>query len=370
MPNLSPEKTSSLLELLNSAEDIEVREVSLQNKQRILSSLDRFLRGSDDEDNDERAFVVRVRKRREPEPEPAPTEIPQDRAYLIASAETLLRNEDYVLARNIFSFLLKENLKDSAALRGLGICLLRLGESDAARKCFRAVWEQFQAEEALYWIAATHLKEGDDSLALQHMNRIQSPDTLPEEAQFNYYKDLGNCLTRANRFDHAISAYGKALSLRPGSSQIQANLGTLELQRGNLDFAQSHFEKALEADKKNGRAHCGLGILARAKSATGEAERHFERALENEPPNRIALLQIVEIAHHLQSYSKAKDLLTAYLEKHPSDAEMSYALAAIHFKESDLVLCHQRLDKALEVNPHHVKAARLKSELSGQKKKN
>lgn len=369
MPNLSPEKTSSLLDLLNTAEDIEVREVSLQNKQRILSSLDRFLRGADEEESGERAFVVRVRKRKEPEAEAPPLAIPTDRAYLLQSAATLVTGEDYVLARNIYSFLLKENLKDSEALKGLGICLLHLGESDPARKCFRAVWEQFRSEEALYWIAATYLKEGDDSLALEHMERIGKPDVLPEEARYFYYKDLGNCLTRASRFDMAVAAYTKALKLRPESTQIEANLGTLEIQRGNLDAARIHFEKALQADGRNGRAHCGLGILARAKSATVEAERHFEKALENEPPNRIALLQLVDIAHHLESYSKAKDRLLSYLEAHPTDAEMNYALAAIHFRESEWVSCEKRLDKALENDPLHERATRLKSQLLGLKKK-
>lgn len=369
MPNLSPEKTSSLLDLLNTAEDIEVREVSPQNKQRIYSSLDRFLRGTGDTDaGDERAFVVRVRTRREPEPTPGPVEIPSDRAYLLRSAETLIQNEDYILARNIYSYLLKEDIKDQAALKGLGICLLRLGECGSARKCFRAIWEQFQAEEAHYWIAATYLKESDDTLALQHMERVRDAERLPEEDRFHYYKDLGNCLTRASRFDGAVEAYAKALAIKPGSSQIEANLGTLEIQRGNLESAKTHFEKALEADGKNGRAHCGLGILARAKSATVEAERHFEKALETEPPNRIALLQIVDIAHHLESYSKAKERLNAYLEAHPSDAEMNYALAAIHFRESDWVSCEKRLHKALESDPHHERATRLKARLQERRK--
>ncbi len=369
MPNLSPEKTSSLLDLLNTADDIEVREVSPQNKQRIYSALDHFLRGTSDSNSaEERAFVVRVRTRREPEPPPAPLEIPTDRAYLLENANTLLSNEDYILARNIYSYLLKQDLKDQSALKGLGVCLLRLGESDSARKCFRALWEQFQAQEAHYWIAATYLKENKDELALQHMERVTHPSEMPEDARYHYYKDFGNCLTHSSRFDAAVDSYAKALAIRPGSSQIEANLGTLEIQRGNLEAAKVHFEKALEADVRNGRAHCGLGILARASSATVEAERHFEKALENEPPNRIALLQIVDIAHHLESFSKAKDRLNAYLETHPSDAEMNYALAAIHFRESDWVSCEKRLNKALESDPHHERATRLKSRLHEKKR--
>ncbi len=367
MPNLSPEKTSSLLDLLTTAEDVEVREVSQQNRQRIFSSLNRFLNVSDPKASEERAFVVRVRTRVEAEAETAPIEIPTDRAYLLQSAATLVESEDYILARNIYSFLLKENLKDSTSLKGLGICLLRLGESESARKCFRAVWENFHSEEALYWIASTYLKEGNDGLALQKMEQITKPDSLPPDTQYYYFKDLGNCLTRASRFDPAVAAYARALALRPGSSPIEANLGTLEIQRGNLDAARSHFERALVADARNSRAHCGLGILARAKSATIEAEHHFEKALGSEPPSRIALLQLVDIAHHLESYSKAKGRLTTYLEAHPTDAEMSYALAAIHFKESDWISCERHLDKALEADPIHERATKLKNQLFGLK---
>ena len=104
-----------LSELIQNSDEVEVNEVSPENRQRVTATLDRFARDCNSEKNQDghRAFVVFVKPPPQKTKKEAPSQLPQNRDYLLKNAKILLQNGEYVLARNTYSFLLENSAASS-----------------------------------------------------------------------------------------------------------------------------------------------------------------------------------------------------------------------------------------------------------------
>jgi len=266
---------------------------------------------------------------------------------------------------NLCSYLLKENQRDAEALKGLGICLFRLGDNTSARKCFQALLTQTHDEEALYWLGSIGIACGDDALAISHFQDLAHPEQLPPILRFTFFKELGNSLTRRGNLEAAEQSYRSALALEPMSDTIHVNLGTMEVQRGRSEEASAHFTRALEINPKNGRARCGLGILAFSREDFACAEREFLATLDIETHNLVALHHLLVIAHRHNDFSRVKEKLLEFVKNGARNADIHYALAVVLLKDSDWRGCERELKASLEINSSHVKARKLLDEVNG-----
>lgn len=370
MPQPNPERStphSPFVKMLEDAGDVSINELSAVNKFRIVSTLDKLLVQSPTTKDgcSSRAFLVVVTPRqvRNSSDFSEALPVPYDRDTLLQNAKLLLQNEDYLLARNVFRYLLDKNVKDSEALKGLGACFLGLGEVIAARKCFQALWDYFHIEESRYWTGLCHIKDGKDDLAIVQLKLAQKSERLDKDLQFRIHKELGNCLTRAHQLDEAAVNYHKALDLKPDSPAILINLGTLEIQRRHLNLAAEFFEKALRIDPTNSRAICGSGMVALAKDQLNEADSLFSRALKHDQRNLVAIYQKLEIAYRKGEYSEIRQHCQTFLEQTPDNSDIRFVLATVFFKESNWSACEAQLDAILGPNPNHEKARNLKREL-------
>ncbi len=342
-----PTTESPFFNLLADADEVQIREVS-----------------TDKDPKELRTFYVHI-KTPPPAPKPAATEkTPYESDHLLQSAELLLENSDYLLARNVYSYLLQQNLRDAAALRGLGICLFRLGEVVSSRKCFRALTELFKSQEAEYWMAIGYLAEGKDPIAASHFDKIGNPETLKVDIRFDFHKNYGNCLTRLGLLDRAQAQYLKALELVPTSDTIHVNLGTLLIQRHEWQQAAARFTRALELNPNSGKAECGLGLTSLAQNDTTRAKKHFNRSLDLDCQNLVALHQLLELTSSSDELTAIKGRLRSFLEKEPNHADSHYALAVLLFKEGSWKLCEMHAARALEIDPRHARAMKLRSDLT------
>lgn len=365
--NEKPE--SPFFELLADAEEIKIRELCPENKQKLASAVEKSLENWENgDDGTHRTFFVHI-KAKPPKAavSPTPEEAPANRVYLLRSADLLLADSDYVLARNIYSYLLKSNIRDVDALKGLGICFARLGEVTSARKCFKALLEISNREECWIWLGQCHVAEGDDAQAVDCFRKITNPSALSPSEQFDLCREMGNCLTRCGKLDEAWSAYHSALELQPASDIIYVNLGTLELQRNHPAVALSCFNKAVELNPQNSRAYCGLGLVAVGKDDAAGAEKAFCMALNIDSQNQVALFQLVNLAQKSATYSGAEERLQTFLSKDPKHAEARYALASLLFRQGEWTRCERELDTLLSTSPDHAKARALREELSSNR---
>jgi Flp pilus assembly protein TadD len=344
-----PIGASPFLQLLSDAAEVSIEEVPSPESQR--------------------AFVVLIKPKSLADPKPQPTPEPEgpSREYLLSNASLLLDNREFVLARNLYSYLLKRNIRDPEALRGLGICLYRLGEITSAKKCFRALWEVHHPPEAAFWLGMCHIANKEDRLAVESFRWLTSPESLPKPLKFEFYKELGNCLIRLREVVQARDAYRAALMIEPTSDVIWVNQGTMEIQELRFSAAAENFHKAIELNPKNAKAYCGLGLVAMEANRPDDARTAFQKALELDTQNVLALSQLLAVSETPIQLKLLKTHLYRFLESDPKNLEIRFALAAVLFKERNWGACEQALAALLKIDPSHSNAKKLRDELTSHK---
>ncbi len=356
---------SPFFNLLAGADEVQIREISSDAPERMVSSLEKTLKDFEPEKDRKtlRTFFVHIKTPAEIKSEPA-EKLPYNLTQLQLSADLLLQSEDYLLARNIYSFLLQQNLRDAVALRGLGICLFKLGEVVSSRKCFRALVELYQSQEANYWLALGYQAETKDAIAAVHFEKVTNPETLSADMRFDLFKTFGNCLTRLGQLDRAEAKYIQALELNPASDTIHVNLGTLLIQRRDWEKARERFQRATQINPNSSRAACGMGLTALAAANPVEAKTYFHRSLDLDAQNLVSLHQLLQLPSEATEYPALKARLRAYLEKDPKHADSHYALAVLLFKEGSWKACETHVKHAVEIDPKHDRAMKLHSDLN------
>ncbi|MCB0416469.1 MAG: tetratricopeptide repeat protein [Bdellovibrionaceae bacterium] len=345
MTTLDKQPVEPLLELLQSAEEVSVEEIASAQPQQ-------------------RTFVLKLQPKKDSLPSvPAPT--PEySREYLLENARLLIQNGDFLLAQNLYSRLLQNNIQDADALKGLGICLLRLGDRPKAKKCFSALWELHDSEEALVWLGHCYSKEGDDRRAIQTFGGIRTLEALSKEDRFEVLKESGNCYFRLGRETEARVAYLDAMKVRPDSVLLEVNLGMLELQCHRLDDAEKHFQRALDLDAGCSKAFSGLALVAQEREDFFVAEKYFYKALDLDPLNQTALLQLVARAHRCGEFAAISERLKQFVAQEPDNVDVNYAYATVLFKRGRWAECRERLHTALTKDPHHRPSQKLNRELT------
>jgi len=360
---------SKFFDLLSCAEEIHVREVPEGSvKKTIFASVDKTLSSFESDDNCEyHSFLVQVKRPKIPVVKKIPAtdklEI-KNREKLLQSAKLLIANSELLLARHVYSYVLKANIRDREALEGLGLCLLRLGDPTAAKKCFKALWEVYRAPAALVSFGICLTDEGQDAAALECFQKIGDASVFPKDLQFDYYKELGNCQTRLGQFDQANRSYQRAIEIKPSSDILYVNLGTLELQRKQYDLCEMYFEKAVELNPRNAKAVCGMGLCSMSRQDFETARSRFEAALDIDSQSLVALNQLFHLSQELDDPSFLKPRLLKYLEIQPKNAEVRAWLATCLFHEGRWRDCEKEVDVILTIHKGHPQATKIKEALN------
>lgn len=366
----SSQEPSPFFDLLAEAQEIKIREVSEEKNRTLSQAL-----STDSLPQDEsRTFLVCIKtKPATPTPktdsgnQTGEKSNPENRTYLLKSAELLLSDGDYLLARNVYSYLLKINLRDPEAMQGLGLCFMKLNDTSSAKKCFKALYELKSSAQAILWLAQCCVSEGNDDAAIEYFSKITHVEAFSKPEQFEFYKEAGNCHTRKGNFDTGWGFYHKALELSPNSDTIYVNLGTLEMQRNQPEIALPYFKMALRLNDKNARAHCGLGIIASSKQDKETAKGHFLKALDIDSQNLLAVFQLANLLGPGEKADALKIRVAKFLLKEPKHADVRYLLAVLLFRESDWLGCEREVDAVIAIDPNHTKAKSLRDQLKSHK---
>lgn len=333
----SPANDSPFFALMSDAEQIQVQEMPDQSSR----------------ESGEKAFLVKIR----PRPGSVGT---KNESELIANAQLLLANGDYLLARNLFSFLLRKNLKDEKAMEGLGICFLQLKESVAAKKCFKALWEMHQRSRYAVYLGLCHLAEKNDDAAFSLFQQVSDDSSLEPSLRFDFQKAYGNLLMAKEKWSEAEKYYLKAKQLRPDSAAVHANLGTLELQRRNQQSAEIYFNQALKLDPKNSKSFLGLGVIRWESQDNEAAQKNFEMALDCDEKNSLALRCLIKIEEANPRKDALKKRIARFLEQEPNNGEIRFQLARILMNENKFNEASDQAEKAFRLLPQDARIQNLK----------
>jgi len=198
------------------------------------------------------------------------------------------------------------------AARGISTIQVRRGQVQAAVATVEPLANQYRANlemQALYaellvearrydeaWMAARRALKCDERfvpalIALQKASRAQGRNELadsildqalqvdPQVAELHFL-DGERLKTEPGRLREAMTAYERAVQLRPSYAEARMALGIQLLAGGNYPAALSHFQAAERLVPTLPAVHVNLGDAYRANKQWTEAQGAYRRALQ------------------------------------------------------------------------------------------
>ena len=254
-----------------------------------------------------------------------------DIPYLVENAEILLKANEVEFARNIYRAILKTGESSDIAYAGLAVCADREGLIEQA---IQFAWDSvaFAPNKKGYQILSQLLvQQGRDQEAAQSLHRALKSLELTIQEKADYYKMIGNCMSRLGEQNEAERAYKKALELSPASDEVQSNLGSLYLEQGQVLDAKRSYQDAIASNSQNDKAWVGLGLCFVAEGDKEAAHDAFSRSLERNLRNSTAIFHLVKCAYEIKKYSTAEKTLSSYVEVAPVSPSLLYSLAGLQF---------------------------------------
>ena len=175
--------------------------------------------------------------------------------------------------------------------------------------------------------------------------------------------ELGDCLTNVGKYDEARQRYEKAALLSPDNAGPYLGLGVVALQKNELEDADIAFRVAVRLDPNCARAYAGLAMIEQQKTHYSQAFKMYLKCLELEGDNMTALLGLFQTSCQMGSFEKIIHYLLVYLDMHPGDTSVMFALATLYMKDGRLAESREVLRNILALQPEHKDAANLLEEV-------
>jgi Tfp pilus assembly protein PilF len=242
-------------------------------------------------------------------------------------AATLIHHREYATAQNLLRHALIKDSRNVRAISLMATVLEKVGHSEEAIKCRRALVRIEPSADHRLDLAALYYGLENDEAALSNYEEALATQAVPEGRLFEVYKNIGNILVRKGDFEAAEDFYNRAFTIEPKSDALLVNFGTLEINRDDLEAATTRFRTALDINPNSDRAWVGLALVHRSKGDFELSWANLERALDLNPSNRTALKLIVEWAVRDGRVQSAAVRLENYLANEGEDAEMAFAFA-------------------------------------------
>jgi cellulose synthase operon protein C len=213
---------------------------------------------------------------------------------------------------------------------------------------------------------------------------------------------LGNALAGLNDVNGAFRRLNEAIEADPGSAIAYANLGTLQLARGDRRMAEASFKKAINANPNVASARVALANYYRAQNRDQDAENTLNEAARVEPRNvqvnsnlvelyirsgrpQLAegpLKEIVNVMNNadaqfalaeyylrMKRFDDAEPILRKLAEAKETSALARARLAAVDYKQGRAAEAHHKIDEILQAEPNNRAALLLKGQLLSSEKK-
>ncbi len=150
---------------------------------------------------------------------------------------------------------------------------------------------------------------------------------------YEVLRELGDCYTSVGNYSQAHRCYEKAASLGPDEPGPYVGLGVAALQCGKLEDAEIAFRVACRLDPDCAKAYAGMAMVAQQRGKHAESFDLYMKSLELDTDNITALLGLFQVSCEMGSFAKVIYYLEVYLQMHPGDTAVMFALAALYLKD-------------------------------------
>ncbi len=161
----------------------------------------------------------------------------------------------------------------------LGLCHLRLGDRESARRAFLEAAGTCPLLDRLY-----RQQEFLGPSALEKVSPRDAAETIPlhpgMHALMEFFAEI---YARHGFRSRAVESYNDAQLYWPHRARHAWNVGRLASWLGESTEARRHFHEAIKLDPEAVDSHIALGLEYAAAGKVDEAETAFERAVELRP---------------------------------------------------------------------------------------
>jgi tetratricopeptide (TPR) repeat protein len=142
----------------------------------------------------------------------------------------------------------------------------------------------------------------------------------------------------------------------PRSARRAYEEGLEERKRGHCEKAVPHLQTALAAFQKYGEAFNELGNCFIQMKEFGKAEESFKKAIEY-TGTIYPSMNLADLYANQKRFADAQTVLRQSIAKHPSEGDLYFAMAVIHFDEGRLRdaeeagrLAHEKIHRLADVH--------------------
>ncbi len=203
--------------------------------------------------------------------------------------------------------------------------------------------------EKLLTEALNNFDKAEYEAAISKYEEVLEVDATSPEALVG----VGNCYMRLQNPQKAEVNFIKAKTHDAGFYKPWLGLGLLELYKENTKQAEIYLKKSIELNPQSDKTFCALGILKTNTNDLKESEEYFCRALDVNADHILAMKSLIEISYKTESFDRVYDHLKCFLEIHPANVNMLFAMAGIQFKRGEIEDSLQTLDEVLLLDPKH-----------------
>jgi tetratricopeptide (TPR) repeat protein len=175
--------------------------------------------------------------------------------------------------------------------------------------------------------------------------------------------ELGDCLTNVGKYDEAQQRYEKAALLSPDAAGPYLGLGVVAMQKNMLEDSDIAFRVACRLDPNCAKAYAGMAMIEQQRTHYSKAFKMYLKCLELESDNLTALLGLFQTSCQMGSFEEIIHYLQVYLDMHPGDTSVMFALSALYMKDGRLTESRNILNNILALQPEHKDAGNLLEEV-------
>jgi tetratricopeptide (TPR) repeat protein len=233
---------------------------------------------------------------------------------------------------------------------------VRSGDSYVAAKQYReavveyrnAVQQDPRFAEARQKLAATYLQLGDLNSAFQEY--VRAADLLPQDADAQV--KVGEMLLVGRHFEDAKSRAEKALATEPTHVAAQILRANALAGLNKIDDAVAEIETAIRTDPDRSESYANLGMVQLMRGDRAQAEAAFTRAVstnEKSTPARLALANFYAVTGRRED---AEREFKAAVDIDAKDILANRALAYFYVASGRAPLAEPHLKVVAEVAPN------------------
>jgi type IV pilus assembly protein PilF len=185
------------------------------------------------------------------------------------------------------------------------------------------------------------------------VSRDAAPQAAPPEEAARANVNLGIAYVRERRYDLAIEALNRALSISPRMADAHSTIAIAYDQLGDAERAEEHYRRATELDRANPEAANAYAVFLCRVGRWNDAEPYFRRAVDSPryPTPDVALTNAGICARNAGNEAAAEQYLREALTRNNTSASALAAMLDLSYAQGNFLRARAFMQRYLASQP-------------------